>query len=109
MLLTTFKRDGAAVATPVWPFEVDGRLMASTGADAAKLKRIANNPTVLIATCTQRGKPTGPTYRARARTVDGEDRVRAMRAKHRRWRITRLIEAIDRSQQVPIEIHSQDD
>jgi len=106
LLLTTFKRDGTPVATPVWPFAFDGRLMASTRDKAWKLKRMHNDPRVLVATCTQRGKPTGPTYEARARILDPSEAGSAMRAKRRRWWIQAIIERLERgTEQVPFEIY----
>ncbi|MDQ6671530.1 MAG: PPOX class F420-dependent oxidoreductase [Chloroflexota bacterium] len=106
VLLTTFKRDGSQVATPVWPFGFHGRLMASTRDKAPKLKRMRHDPHVLIATCTQRGKQTGPTYAARARILDSSEAAQAMRAKRRRWWILRFLEPLDRgTQQVPFEIY----
>src|SRR3954454_19403517 len=59
-LVVTFKRNGEAVPTPIW-FGVDseGRLFFRTGAEVAKVRRIRNDPRVLVAPCTLRGKPRG--------------------------------------------------
>jgi uncharacterized protein len=58
MLLTTFRKSGAGVATPVWTVPVsDGRVGMWTGAGTGKYKRLRNNPHVTIQTCTARGKP----------------------------------------------------
>jgi uncharacterized protein len=58
MLLTTFRKSGAGVATPVWTAPVsDGRVGMWTGAGTGKYKRLRNNPHVTIQTCTARGKP----------------------------------------------------
>jgi uncharacterized protein len=49
--VTSFKRDGTGVATPVW-FVSDGkRLFAFTDLHSAKIKRIRRNPHVLVASC----------------------------------------------------------
>ncbi len=57
MLLTTFRRSGAGVATPVWTVPVsDGRIGMWTGAGTGKYKRLRNNPHVTIQACTARGK-----------------------------------------------------
>lgn len=107
LLLTTFKVDGTPVATPVWPFTVNGRLMASTQNSAWKLKRMSRNPRVTVSTCTQRGKPTGPTYEAHARILGPAEAGAAMRAKRRRWWIQPLLErARPSTTQVPFEILS---
>jgi PPOX class probable F420-dependent enzyme len=54
--ITTFKRDGSGVATPVW-FVSDGtRLFAFTDLHSAKIRRIRRNPRVLVASCRVGGK-----------------------------------------------------
>ena len=54
--VTSFKRDGGGVATPVW-FVSDGRrLFALTDLHSAKIRRIRHNPRVLIAPCRADGK-----------------------------------------------------
>jgi PPOX class probable F420-dependent enzyme len=54
--VTSFKRDGTGVATPVW-FVSDGeRLFALTDLHSAKVRRIRRNPHVLIASCRPGGK-----------------------------------------------------
>jgi uncharacterized protein len=73
-LIVTFKRSGEAVPTPVW-FGLDeaGRLYFRTGAAVAKLRRIRNNPRVLVAPCTVRGKPRGPSVEGTARELPEEE------------------------------------
>ena len=54
--VTSFKRDGTGIATPVW-FVSDGRrLFALTDLHSAKVRRIRHNPRVLIASCRVNGK-----------------------------------------------------
>jgi PPOX class probable F420-dependent enzyme len=54
--VTSFKRDGTGVATPVW-FVSDGRrLFALTDLHSAKVLRIRRNPRVLVAPCRADGK-----------------------------------------------------
>ncbi len=54
--VTSFRRDGSGVATPVW-FVSDGRrLFALTDLHSAKIKRIRRNPRVLVAACRVDGK-----------------------------------------------------
>lgn len=58
MLLSTFRKSGATVATPVWTVPVsDGRVGMWTGAGTGKYKRLRINPHVTIQACTARGKP----------------------------------------------------
>jgi PPOX class probable F420-dependent enzyme len=54
--VTSFKRDGTGVATPLW-FVTDGsRLFALTDLHSAKVRRVRRDPHVLIASCRADGK-----------------------------------------------------
>jgi PPOX class probable F420-dependent enzyme len=59
MSVTTFKRDGTAVATPVWLVRRHDELLVLTQADSGKVKRLRNNPSVLVAPCDARGRLKG--------------------------------------------------
>jgi PPOX class probable F420-dependent enzyme len=54
--LTTFKRSGEGVATPMWIGRDGADLFAWTPADSWKVKRIRNNPRVLLAPSSRFGK-----------------------------------------------------
>ena len=60
--LTSFRKSGVPVRTPVWFAEAEGKLYLFTNPKSGKAKRIRNNPRVLIAPCTMRGKVTGPEF-----------------------------------------------
>ena len=80
VLLTTYRRDGTPVGTPV-NIAVDGdRAFVRTFDKAWKLRRIRNNPVVEIAPSTVRGKPTGPAICARARVLSGSEAAHASQA-----------------------------
>ncbi|MEV0278057.1 PPOX class F420-dependent oxidoreductase [Streptomyces sp. NPDC050610] len=88
VLLTTYKRDGTPVGTPV-NIAVDGeRAYVRTFGTAWKAKRMRNNPEVTIAPSTARGRPTGPAVTARARLLDegGEENEHATKAIARKYR-----------------------
>ena len=79
-LLTTYKRDGTAVPTPV-TIAVDGeRAYVRTWDSAWKAKRMRNSPAVRVAPSTVRGRATGPSIGARSRLLDGEEARHAARA-----------------------------
>jgi uncharacterized protein len=83
-LLTTYKRDGTPVATPV-TIAVDGdRAYVRTWDSSWKAKRMRNNPAVLVAPSTVRGRATRPAMGARSRLLDGDEARRAARAITRR-------------------------
>ncbi len=91
ILLTTYKRDGTAVATPV-SVAFDGERAFFRSYDKAwKTKRLGHDPAVQAAPATLRGKPTGPAIRARATLLDGEQAHVAARALARRHRILQAI------------------
>ena len=103
--LTTFKKDGTAVSTPIWFNVLDGKIVVTTEAEAWKTKRIANNPQVQFATCSLRGEVTGPTFHATARVLPASELPRVMAAKKRRSFTARLIQLMpSKRDQVAIEI-----
>jgi uncharacterized protein len=80
VLLTTFRRDGRGVGTPVSVAVEGERAFFRTYDRAWKAKRLRRNPAVTIAPSTVRGKVTGPALHARARLLGGEEAARAARA-----------------------------
>jgi PPOX class probable F420-dependent enzyme len=77
-LFVSFRRDGGGVPTPVWfGLDDDGRLFFRTGTNVAKVRRIRNEPRVLVAPCTLRGKPLAPAIEGRATVVASERKEHA--------------------------------
>lgn len=68
--LSTFRKNGEAVPTPVWFARVGENLYFTTGRNTGKAKRIRNNPEVAIAPSDFRGRPKGSDIRAVARLTD---------------------------------------
>ena len=77
--LETWRKDGTAVATPVWFAEDGGVLYIYSLADAGKVKRIRNNPRVRVAPCDMRGKLKGEWVEARARILHGDEAAKGHR------------------------------
>lgn len=95
--LATFRKNGIAVATPVWFAELEGTLYVYTGGSTGKVKRIRNNGHVTLAPCTMNGRVTGPAIEAQARLV-GDSAVIALvkRAIMRKyWVGRRVLLAVD--------------
>ena len=89
--LTTFRRDGTSVTTPV-SIAFDGeRAFFRTWHKAWKAKRLANNPAVEIAPSSLGGRATGPAIRARARLLGGDEARLAARALARRHRVLQAL------------------
>jgi uncharacterized protein len=57
--LTSFRRDGSGVATPVWFVQAEGQLRVVTEASSYKVRRIRRDPRVTIAPCTATGRLHG--------------------------------------------------
>ncbi len=70
MSLTTFRKDGTPVPTPVWFVAHDGLLYMTTQAQSGKVKRIRNNGKVTVAPCKANGEVLGAAVEARARLID---------------------------------------
>lgn len=77
-LLVTFRRNGEPVPSPVWiAVDSEGRAYAQTGAKSWKVKRLRNDPTVLIAASTVRGRPTGPVLLGSGRILSAIEAIHA--------------------------------
>src|SRR5262245_38295247 len=72
-LVTTYRKDGRAVPTPVWVIRDGDALGIWTVADSGKVKRIRNNPSVLVGPCDLRGNPTGDQVPATAEILTTEE------------------------------------
>jgi PPOX class probable F420-dependent enzyme len=78
--LTTYRKDGTAVATPVWHVVDGDTLVVVTEAASWKVKRIRNDSRVVVTVCDVRGRvaPGAPSAEGTARLLD-EARTRAAR------------------------------
>lgn len=77
-LLTTYRKSGEPVPSPVWfGIGADGNVYFNTEAAAGKVKRIRNNATVRIAPCASNGKPLGPPAVGSARVLTADEADRA--------------------------------
>ena len=88
--LATFRRSGAAVHTPVWFGEANGKLYVMTSSKLGKYKRIRNNPRVTVAPCTMRGKVIGPEFPGTARIMQPEEFAAARRLINAKYWLARL-------------------
>jgi PPOX class probable F420-dependent enzyme len=88
--LITLRKNGEKVSTPVWFGEEGNSLYVMTISNTGKVKRIRNNPHVLVAPCTMRGKITGPEYAAVASILPPEEHARARQTINRKYLLARL-------------------
>jgi PPOX class probable F420-dependent enzyme len=105
--LTTYKRDGTPVTTPMWTVAADGRILTTSDFDSWKLKRIARNPRVRLAPCTIRGRVTGDFVDGYARILSDAETQEVIAGKKRRYAMFRLMVRL-RKPQVGIEITQEE-
>ncbi|MFC1440421.1 PPOX class F420-dependent oxidoreductase [Streptacidiphilus sp. N1-10] len=72
LLVTTYRKDGRTVPTPVWVVRDGDTLGVWTVADSGKVKRIRNRGEVLVAPCDVRGNRTGEDVAAKAEVGPAE-------------------------------------
>ncbi|HVN60311.1 MAG TPA: PPOX class F420-dependent oxidoreductase [Gaiellaceae bacterium] len=89
--LTSFRRDGSEVATPVWFVRDNGRLLVVTDAASYKVKRIRRNPEVTIAPCSARGRLLAEPQPAHAELLPDSELPRAEALLTRKYRIDTAI------------------
>jgi len=88
--LTTFRKNGQVVNTPVWFAERDGKLYVKTRSDSGKYKRIRNNPQIKVTACSMSGKIIGPQFSATARVLPPDQWPEARKALNRKYWLARL-------------------
>lgn len=77
VVLTSFRRDGRPVGTPVTIAVERDRAFVRTYDRAWKYRRMRRDPRVTVASSTLRGRPLGPAVAARARLLDGAEAAHA--------------------------------
>ncbi len=81
--LTTYRRTGAAVSTPVWVAREGDALVVTTPADSGKVKRLRHTPRVEMRPCGRTGKVRdgAPVVTGQVEIVD-EDQSQLFRSKY---------------------------
>jgi len=74
--LTTFRRNGTAVATPVWVARDGDHLYVITEASSGKAKRLRNFSRVMLAPCDMRGRVQGTSVDGTAELLDETESAR---------------------------------
>lgn len=89
--LTTFRKDGRAVPTPVWFAREGDRLYVLTQSNSGKVKRLRHTTRVEICPCTANGTPKGPDFEAQAHLLPESEYDRAIRALNRKYGIQKRL------------------
>jgi hypothetical protein len=69
--IETYRKTGVGIRTPVWFVQDGPAIYVHTQADSGKVKRIRNNPRVMITPCKVDGTPLGDWVPATARELKG--------------------------------------
>jgi uncharacterized protein len=85
--VTTFRKDGTPVATPVWFVAENGHLLVETDGDSYKVKRIRRNDSVQVALCNATGKLLGTPVAAHAAILPESEVPRVERLLHAKYRL----------------------
>ncbi|MFE0025134.1 PPOX class F420-dependent oxidoreductase [Amycolatopsis sp. NPDC059021] len=86
VVVTTFRRNGDAVPTPVWAAGLDGELVLWSARETGKVKRIRRDGRVTVQACDVRGSRThGAVVTGRARLLGDEDSDRTRAAIARKY------------------------
>ena len=90
--LTTYRKDGTAVTTPVWQVASGGEVIIVTEANSWKVKRIRNNSQVVVTVSDFRGRvaPGAASAKGEARLLDEAGTVEARALLARKYLMSRL-------------------
>lgn len=94
VLLTTFRKNGDAVPTPIWMVGLpDGSAGFTTEATSGKVKRIGNNPSVTLQPCSMRGaiQPGSAVVNATAEVLLDADARPIKAAIRRKYKVVTLM------------------
>lgn len=98
--LTTFRRDGSAVATPIWLAPTGGRWYAFTAGRSGKVRRLRRDPRVQVAPSNFQGEPAEEPKNGAARVLPDAEfstATKALTAKYgMKFRFFRLVSWLGR-------------
>ena len=95
--LTTYRRDGTPVTTPVWAAAEGESLYLFSNAAAGKVKRLRNSSRAAIAPCTATGTITGAQLPAEAFNLTNDQMPKVWRLLTKKYGMAaRLFVAYDR-------------
>jgi uncharacterized protein len=85
IVLVTYKRSGEAMPSPINHGVADGKVYVRTDASTGKVKRMRNNPRVVMVPCSLRGKPRGQAVAGVARILPESEHAHAYEAIEANW------------------------
>jgi uncharacterized protein len=84
--LQTYRKNGKAVATPVWfTIDDDKTVYVVTRTETGKVKRLRNNSKVRVAPCNLRGQPKGEWLYGKAIFATAEQLEDALKQRNKKY------------------------
>jgi uncharacterized protein len=83
--LETYRRNGQAIATPVWFTIYDDRISVVTRSETGKVKRLRNNSKVRIVPSGIRGQPKGEWLKGKAVFAAQEELDQALKQRNKKY------------------------
>lgn len=113
MNLTTFRKNGQPVPTPVWFAQAGDSLYVMTVDNTGKIKRVRNSSRVQVGPSDRRGTPTGPLAEGTARILPSAEARRANALLNQKYgwmkRVFDLVQKIRSTPRVYLEIVPRSD
>ncbi|MEV4092211.1 PPOX class F420-dependent oxidoreductase [Streptosporangium saharense] len=95
--VTTFRKNGTGVPTPVWVAPDGEGLVVWTVASSGKVRRLRADPRVVLAACDVRGNTRGEQVEGRASVLPAEETERVRRLVLRKYGLlARLLMTVSR-------------
>ncbi|MEP7273222.1 MAG: PPOX class F420-dependent oxidoreductase [Acidobacteriota bacterium] len=91
LCLESFRKSGEGIKTPLWFVESDGLLYVYSLTQAAKVRRVRNNPHVRVVPCNIRGRVKGKWLDATATLLDEEAGAKAHELLTRKYGLIKRI------------------
>ena len=104
--LETYKKDGTPVRTPVW-FVIDNDLIYITTRDrTGKVKRLKNNQSVRIVTCSFKGQSKNVWVKGKAEKITGEEADKAIKLRKKKYGMSARLIGLFTSQKGDLIVYS---
>ena len=94
ILLETYRKNGQPVKTPVWFVIKDDSVIVVTREQTGKIKRLRNDQRIRIATCSVKGKVSGPWMSGTAKIAAEDETLKAVKLRNKKYGFLAKIAAV---------------
>ena len=104
--LETYKNDGTPIRTPVW-FVIDNDLIYIITRDSTgKVKRLKNNQSVRIVSCSFKGQSKNVWVKGKAEKITGEEADKAIKLRKKKYGMSARLIGLFTSQKGNLVVYS---